>query len=392
MPLTSRFLSLFLVLAMLVLVGCTESDESGDFGISENNDGAPTSEGTTDTGFDDVGDSNSSTTTENPDGGTTPGEPDGGTTPGEPDTGPTPTTDAGQPPDADPSVEPVDHGYYQSGPYSVMQQTIAEAPSDLLVYFPDGDGEYPLLVFQHGFVMYNYHYSQLLEHIASHGFVVAAPQMYDSGGLPFGAPSTTEEADAATALYDWIFAELNSRLGVDVDVTRLALAGHSRGTKVIYTSLRDSPRAVEAIIGIDPVDGTGGPGGGEQRILNDPPQLDAPLLLIGTGLGGESTGFFAPECAPEEDNYAQFFAAATAPAWQVVAPDYGHLDMLDDNPTGCGLSCDACVDGPSRAPFRTLTGGLTVALLEATLNGDEQALGVLSDDQGAPVDVEIDTK
>ncbi len=68
------------------------------------------------------------------------------------------------------------------------------------------------------------------------------------------------------------------------------------------------------------------------------------------------------------------------------------MDMLDDNPNGCGLECDACVDGDSRAPMRQLTGGLLVALYTATLQDDPSALDWLDDEASTPVDVAIESK
>ncbi|RZS18982.1 hypothetical protein BHM03_00051321 [Ensete ventricosum] len=50
-------------------------------------------------------------------------------------------------------------------------------PKPLLVAFPSEEGEYPTLVFLHGYLLYNSFYSQLLHHVASHGFIIVAPQV-----------------------------------------------------------------------------------------------------------------------------------------------------------------------------------------------------------------------
>lgn len=284
------------------------------------------------------------------------------------------------------------HEYYEYGSLTVSTTNISESPADIIVWQPQGSDDYPIVVFQHGFLMANSHYSQLLEHVASHGFVVVAPQMYPADGIPLGKPSTFEEAELANELYDWIETDLAGHIDSGVDVDSFGLAGHSRGGKVIWAALDDQPRSVGAVAGVDPVDGTGGPLGSEPRILDDPPTIDAPILNIGTGLGSESVGTWAPACAPEEDNYEHFHDASSSPAWQVVAPDYGHNDVLDDDPTGCGQECDACVDGDSREPMRTLSAGLLVALFRGALHDESAAFDVMEDEAGAPVTITVDVK
>jgi chlorophyllase len=49
-------------------------------------------------------------------------------------------------------------------------------PQPLLIAMPSEAGEFPLLVFVHGYLLSNSFYSQLIQHIASHGFIVIAPK------------------------------------------------------------------------------------------------------------------------------------------------------------------------------------------------------------------------
>lgn len=53
-------------------------------------------------------------------------------------------------------------------------------PKPLLVATPCDAGVYPVVVFLHGYLAYNSFYSQLFEHVASHGFVVVGPQVNQS--------------------------------------------------------------------------------------------------------------------------------------------------------------------------------------------------------------------
>ena len=52
-------------------------------------------------------------------------------------------------------------------------------PKQLLIATPsDAEaGEFPVLLLLHGYLLYNSFYSQLMQHIASHGFIVIAPQV-----------------------------------------------------------------------------------------------------------------------------------------------------------------------------------------------------------------------
>jgi chlorophyllase len=172
----------------------------------------------------------------------------------------------------------------------------------------------------------------------------------------------------------------------------MGLAGHSRGARVIWWTLKETGRRVQAVAGVDPVDGTGGPLGNEPRVVASAVDLGAPVLVIGAGLGSQSSGFLSPACAPEADNYSKFFAASPSPAGLAVAPEYGHMDMLDDNPTGCGFACTACVDGPSRAPFRQLTAGMLTAFFRGALSGAQNSFDTLSDADAAPVTVTLEQR
>lgn len=55
--------------------------------------------------------------------------------------------------------------------------TSVAPPKPLLIATPTEAGEYPVILFLHGYLLKNSFYSQLLIHIASHGFIVIAPQV-----------------------------------------------------------------------------------------------------------------------------------------------------------------------------------------------------------------------
>lgn len=80
----------------------------------------------------------------------------------------------------------VNSNVFETGKYpTVVQKVEAEEtriipvppPKPLLIATPSEEGKFPVLVFSHGYLLYNSFYSQLLQHVASHGFIVIAPQV-----------------------------------------------------------------------------------------------------------------------------------------------------------------------------------------------------------------------
>lgn len=54
---------------------------------------------------------------------------------------------------------------------------LSPPPKPLLIGTPSESGVFPVLVLIHGYLLYNSFYSQLVQHISSHGFIVVAPQV-----------------------------------------------------------------------------------------------------------------------------------------------------------------------------------------------------------------------
>lgn len=53
-------------------------------------------------------------------------------------------------------------------------------------------------------------------------------------------------------------------------------------------------------------------------------RVSKPSLIVGAGLHGD--------CSPPGSNYAEFFRAASSPSWQLVIPQAGHLQFVEDPP------------------------------------------------------------
>jgi chlorophyllase len=267
----------------------------------------------------------------------------------------------------------------------------AGAPVLVRVWYPQQPGTYAVVIFQHGFLMNSGWYSGMLSHLASHGFVVAAPQMYAADGLPLGKPTAAEEAVTALQVHSWVTSQLGGLLGQTVPYgQRLGYAGHSRGGKVQWLVLKGNPALALAVAGVDPVDGTGGPLGGEARVVDGPFNFPFPSYVLGTGLGPQGSGFNSP-CAPAGDNSVQFFGASAAPAWHVIATEYGHMDMLDDD-ASCGMTCSVCTAGPTPALFLQLVSGHLTAFFRGALQQDATAFSTLSNAAVSPVTITVENR
>ncbi|KAK9281590.1 hypothetical protein L1049_004493 [Liquidambar formosana] len=270
--------------------------------------------------------------------------------------------------------------------FQVETSDTSSPPKPLLIVTPTIEGTFPVLLFLHGFCLRNSFYTQLLQHISSHGFVVVALQLY------LLIPSTgTEEVDSAAAVTNWLPLGLQSVLpqNVQANLLKLALSGHSRGGKAAFalalgyakTSLNFS-----VLLGIDPVAGLGKCCQTNPKILTYVPQsfnLSIPVTVIGTGLGDEQRNCLFPPCAPDGVNHKEFFNECKPPCCHFVAKDYGHMDMLDDDPKGCigAISGCICKNGKApRDPMRRSVGGIVVAFLRAYVEGENGDLKAIVDE------------
>ncbi|CAL9116516.1 chlorophyllase-2-like [Musa acuminata AAA Group] len=270
-------------------------------------------------------------------------------------------------------------------------------PKPLIVASPTEEGEYPTLVFLHGYLLYNSFYSQLLRHVASHGFIIVAPQLYSVAGPDCGA-----EIQSAAAVVEWLADGLIHVLPEHVrsDLSKLAIGGHSRGGKVAFAlALGHAKTTLEfsALIGVGPVDGMEKGKQTRPPILTYVPHsfdLKMAALVIGSGLGELKKSPLFPACAPKGVNHQDFFDECRPPAYHFVAKEYGHQDMLDDETSGVRGKATYCLckKGPSRKPMRAFVGGAMVAFMKSYLEDDTQFLTAIVDDpQISPVELSTAT-
>ncbi|CAN4092900.1 unnamed protein product [Withania somnifera] len=260
-------------------------------------------------------------------------------------------------------------------------------PKPLLIATPSEPGNFPVVLLLHGYFLCNSFYSQLIQHISSHGFIVLAPQLYSVEGA-----DTTKEIKSTAEITNWLSEGLHHFLPsqVEANLKKLALAGHSRGGKAAFALVLGKVASVStklkfsALLGIDPVDGMDKGNQTPPPVLTYIPQsfnLDMAVMVIGSGLGEVKKNFLLHACAPKGVNHRDFYNECCRPACYFVVKDYGHVDMLDDETKGLrGMATYCfCKHGKSREPMRRFVGGIVIAFLEAYLQGNSSDLMAIKD-------------
>jgi chlorophyllase len=211
-------------------------------------------------------------------------------------------------------------------------------------------------------------------------------------------PDATDDIKSTVATTNWLSEGLHYLLPphVQPNITKLGLAGHSRGGKAAFavalekaaTSLKFS-----ALIGIDPVDGMDKGKQTPPPVLTYVPHsfdLDMAAMVIGTELGEMKKNPLFPAPAPKGVNHEDFFNECQKPACHFLVKDFGHVDMLDDDTKGIRGKATYCLckNGKSREPMRRFVGGIVVAFMKAYLLGDNTDLLAIRDGpETAPVEL-----
>ncbi|WCJ21590.1 chlorophyllase 1 [Euphorbia peplus] len=286
------------------------------------------------------------------------------------------------------AVSVFEKGAVKSTYYQLDQLDIAHTspPKPLLIVTPTVNGTYPVVLFLHGTCLLNSYYTNLLQHISSHGYIIVAPQLYSclNGVIPMLPISGPSELEYAAQIANWLPSGLETVLPQNVigDLEKLCVGGHSRGGKIAYAlalGYADTSLAVKisALVGLDPVEGTSENSPILPKVLAYEPDslnLTIPVVVIGTGLGNEPVCWLVcPACAPNGMNHDNFFDESKAPAAHFVTSDYGHMDMLNDNINDVvgKLTVSLCKssEDPNKDPMRKSVGGITVAFLDAYFEG-----------------------
>ncbi|MFH2009919.1 MAG: hypothetical protein ABI333_25210 [bacterium] len=250
--------------------------------------------------------------------------------------------------------------------------TVGSDAVPLTVYVPQASGSFPVVVFGHGFMLSPSLYASYGEHLASWGYIAVLPEY--PGSMLDARPHRVLK-ELLIGLLDWIQANATDPGGVfsgKADATLIALAGHSMGGKIALLAATEDSRP-RAVFGVDPVDAAGGPMGGDPV---DYPSVTPELmdqLTIPLGLLGETVnataGTLGQACAPEADNFHQYYLHAVSPALEIEVLGANHMSFLD-NPN-CGLTCSMCAAGTDDpAVTRRLTRRYLTAFFNVFVRGE----------------------
>lgn len=289
----------------------------------------------------------------------------------------------------------------------------AQVPAEARVQYPiaaaagadpatDG-GPFPLVLFSHGFAGFPEQSVDLTTHLASWGYVVAAPDHVERslGGLLGTAaqgvtPSTDPEVLSATLdLVTETAADETSPLHDLVDLERVAVSGHSAGAGATYRTAATDDR-------IDVMMAYSLGSGSEENPLGDAPTVPA---LVMAGLD---------DATIEAEATREAFATLGAPKYLVEVAASGHLVFSDLCLIGAEqgglvgiveqiglpipenllrLASDGCGEEalPVTEAFPAVD-GLTVAFLRTHLDEEDGFAGPLADgavDAGTEAEVTL---
>ncbi|WP_227984232.1 dienelactone hydrolase family protein [Nocardia spumae] len=169
------------------------------------------------------------------------------------------------------------------GPHRVKRGNLGIAGQPGVVYTPETGHNLPAVAFAHGWLAGVGNYRRLLEHLASWGFVAAAPDT-ERGPLP-------SHLNLATDLLTTLDICVGVRLGggdISVHPDKLALAGHGMGAGAAVIAA--SQRRVAAVAALYPA-----PTAPSAEGLA--PEIDTPAFILAGGVDVSTNNCDAVELA-----------------------------------------------------------------------------------------------
>lgn len=237
-------------------------------------------------------------------------------------------------PDAAPdagSVEP--YGPYQvDGPHAVStgRESLSTGGGTVEVnlWVPSTAGPHPVVVLAPGYLQPAAAYAPYGRRLASHGMVVVIRD--DPGAFTATTDVAADIVSTVTTGLPAANADSQSLLFGQVDLSRVGLAGHSRGGKATLLAAEGGlDGLVLGWFGLDPVDSAVLSGGAMAR--DHIGELAIPLAFLGAEVSST--------CSPPADNFAVLYDLATSPALLLTGLGAGHTQLED--PAAC-FSCAGC--------------------------------------------------
>lgn len=296
---------------------------------------------------------------------------------------------------------------FQPGPFATEtaffdKDDILAIDHNIYVYGPSAPGTFPIIYFSSSLAgnVPATAYKVLLEHIASHGYVVVCP-------AKLNWPGTEYESQWLIDLHKWVESNLVINLinmgfdkGLKVDFSTEFVMGHSAGNHVMCEYLKATCGNVQGFIMMSPVDGVDELGIIKKFCIEPPSQVsfNVPTLVIPAGLDSVPgleipKGLTAP-CAPEELSNRRFYDGMIGPTWMVNATGYGHADLLEPGLVDLVDELKYCAfheGGDPDEVYRRFLGGSVVSFAKGIM-GDCNLLQNIEDSANIPVDTQIEMK
>jgi predicted dienelactone hydrolase len=250
-------------------------------------------------------------------------------------------------------------------------QTLYEVATPALRDAAPLPGTWPVVMFSHGYGGIRFQSYFLAEHLASHGFLVVAPDhpgntLTEVWNLGSDEAASQSSVDRPLDMSFALDALLGGELGVSADASRIGISGHSfGGWTAVQTPLGDR-RFVASL----PM----APGFKETATPGMSADLGIPFLVIGGS--ADATCEF-------EENQRPTYEAAERPKILVSVQGAGHLDFsnlceielakmfVDDG-------CDAASIDPAVVQARSKT--LATAFAKTYVEGDDRYAPYLDED------------
>ena len=227
--------------------------------------------------------------------------------------------------------------YGGDGPDSVTTSALQVPASNgtftTTAYIPTGTGPFPIVILSSGFFQNGVAYAPYAHRLASWGIVTL---LRDDPNISETTPNLV--ADVVYTVATWLAAtnaDSASALYGKMDLSKVGLAGHSRGGQVALLAGEGLSGKINGVFGLDPVDTMATSGDPQAR--TNLSSISVPVAFIGETTDSASNG-----CAPGADNFQVLYAAASSPAVAITAIDADHT-MFEDQ-TQCSF-CNACTAG-----------------------------------------------
>ncbi len=275
------------------------------------------------------------------------------------------TVSPDSPPLADTPAAATDYGVDGPVPYDVTTTTLPGSFA-VTLYMPASPGTHPVVAISCGTQQTAAGYASYGRRLASHG--IAAVIEDDPGILT----NTSDVLPHAEYVIETWLPSMADR----IDLTRVGLAGHSRGGAVSLLTAEHEPGKVAAWFGLDPADNEFGQNPREYA-RTTLASLTIPTAFLGAGV--------TSNCAPVADSYEMLYGLAPSPSLKIVGIGAGHTQLED--PAGC-TACSVC--SPSGTADSEVVLGYATRYLTAffarELLGDT-TVGPALEGAGAPADI-----